>query len=241
MAVAAAREPGARARRTARQGKEHARFFGRRGWPASLILYLADLAQHAVGKTQRAGGGRIRLAVLCQAAADAHFLADVVEEDLPVGAVPAQRDRRVGLERPALDLAGRVLHVNEEIRMRVLPVDLREHADEVAAVVRVPFRGEGVMGCGSRGQREEHNERHAGFHGRELYGSCREREGTEGTVSQEEGRDVGERSWCCRRLVSAPSHIAAVGARGSVRSFVCGASGHGITGAVKRSPYTIAN
>jgi hypothetical protein len=43
-----------------------------------------------------------------------HVLADVVEEHLTVGAVAAQRHRRVGLERPGLDLAAAILHVHEE-------------------------------------------------------------------------------------------------------------------------------
>src|SRR5262245_44489254 len=110
-----------------------------------LVLKLADLPQHAVGELHRSRRGGVRVVILREAAADPDLFADVFEEDPAIGAVSAQRDRRIRLERPVLHLAARVLHVHEKVRMWILPVDLRERAGELTTVPAVPLGGERVM------------------------------------------------------------------------------------------------
>src|SRR3982750_1966062 len=102
---------------------------------ASLVLNLPDLPHHAVGELQRTGARRERGACLRQAATHDHFLADVVEEHLAIGAVAPQRHRRVGLERPVLHLAGGILYVHVEIRVGILPVEPGQRTDEIAALL----------------------------------------------------------------------------------------------------------
>src|ERR1043165_2237921 len=104
---------------------------------ARSVLELGDPAPLAVREIPRARGGRVWRSVLRQAAAHPHVLADVVEENLPIGAVAAQRHRRVGLEGPVLHLPARVFDVHEEVRMRVLPIQLGERAGELAALLAV--------------------------------------------------------------------------------------------------------
>ena len=52
------------------------------------VLKLTDLAQDAVREFQRAGCGVVLPAVPGEASAYPHFLADVVEEDLPIVSGP---------------------------------------------------------------------------------------------------------------------------------------------------------
>src|SRR5688572_20535553 len=122
------------------------RYSNEERWYASnSVLQLTDLAQDPVRELQRTCGGGVRLAGLGETAPNPDVLVDVVDEDLSIRSVPAQRDRRVRLERPALDLAAGVFDVHEEVGVRVLPVELPEDTREVPALRAVPFSGERMM------------------------------------------------------------------------------------------------
>ena len=99
-------------------------------------------------------------AVFCQATPDPHFLADVIHEQLPVGSISPQRDGGIGLERPIFNLPRGIPDVEEEIRMRTLPVELRKGPREVPALGRVELRRKRMMRRRRRGPQE-----HATHHG----------------------------------------------------------------------------
>ena len=101
------------------------------------------------------GRGVMLLAVPGETASDPDFFAHVLDEQLPFGSVSPQRDERVGLKRPVFHLSARILDVQVEVRVRALPIELREVAGEVPAVLAVELRGEGVMGERRRRQQEQ--------------------------------------------------------------------------------------
>src|SRR5713101_4094220 len=121
----------------------------------SLILKLANLPQHAVRELEGSGRGVTLLAVPGDASSHPQRLPDVFHEYLPLGAVSPQRDRRVGLKRPVLHLAAGILYIHVEIRVGALPVEFREDAGELFAILAVELCVEGMMRKRRRRQQEQ--------------------------------------------------------------------------------------
>src|SRR6185295_6836295 len=73
-------------------------------------------------------------------------------------AAAEQRVRRAALDRPLLDLAVRLLHVDVDPRMRVDQIDLGDRPLQLYWLARVELRGERMVRARRRcGQRDSKN------------------------------------------------------------------------------------
>src|SRR5262245_1428137 len=99
------------------------------------------------------------LAVFCEAPPDPHFLADVIDEQLPFRSISPERDGGIGLKRPVFNLTRGVFDVEEEIRMRTLPVEFCDGPGEVPAFGGVELRCKRMMRR-NRGSPQEYTTDH---------------------------------------------------------------------------------